>query len=150
MVEICLHQTLITYIKDKQKVQTRKEWDRTFNIPGANTFSCCILLELYFHIFILPRSLIRAFSELSSCDISNTAKHSKKYEILQELSHIRHQKSWDCYLGSWKRANTDLSAKRTPPKKAMLPDLILISCVILGHIVLSGGKIQCLFISRYF
>lgn len=135
MVEICLHQTLITYIKDKQKVQTRKEWDRTFNIPGANTFSCCILLELYFHIFILPRSLIRAFSELSSCDISNTAKHSKKNEILQELSNIRHQKSWDCYLGSWKRANTDLSAKRTPPKKAMLPDLILISCVILGHIV---------------
>lgn len=70
--------------KTSEKVQMKKGWARTLGIPRANIFFDYILLELHFHVFIFPTSLVRTLLELSSCDISNTAKPSKRYENLQK------------------------------------------------------------------
>lgn len=71
--------------KTSEKVQMKKRWGRTPDIPRVNLFSDYILLELQFCVFLFPTSLVRTLLELFSCDISNIAKPSKRYKILQKI-----------------------------------------------------------------
>lgn len=70
--------------KTSEKIQMKKGWARTLDIPRTIIFSVYMMLELYFCVFVFPTSLVRTLLELSSCNISNTAKPCKRYKILQK------------------------------------------------------------------
>lgn len=102
-MEICLHQSLMTYIKDKWKGADEEGMRWTIGHSQSEYIfwlytAGIILLCLYISHFTCQNFIRTIFLWYF--------KHSKTlqkiWNLAEELSNIRQHKGWDSYLGNWR------------------------------------------------